>query len=145
MKKVMLLSLFLSLTFLMGYNNVQYNASEATSKSWCSQPWWATSGNYSDKNYYNYECSGIYNFVYYKAGFDYGATPNGGDYNHSGLYVYSKGNGGYKCGYPQVQQPGHQNQKDGTKVCSGDGIKYYSSVKIGALRGTDYNSYITTS
>lgn len=145
MKRVILLALCISaLVLTVNFSNIQYSASEAIPKTWCSQPWWSTNGTYKNKQYYNYECSGIYNAIYYKQGFGYGETPNGGDYNRSGLYAYSSGGGGYKCGYPQVQQPGHENQKDGNKVCSGDGKKIYSDVKIGALRGTDYNSYITT-
>lgn len=123
--------------------NISLKDSESP-KSWCSQPWWSTSGNYKNKDYYPVNCSGIYNAVNYKAGFLYGQTPNKGDYNKAGLYVYSNGGGGYKCGYPQVQQPGRVNQKDGEKVCSGDGVKRYSDVQIGALSGRDYNSFITT-
>lgn len=147
MKKIML-SVLCILTVIgsVAFNDFSLNASEVMPRTWCSMDWWATAGGYNDNDYENYKCGGSYNYVNYKAGFLYNQTPNGGDYNKAGLYVYSNGGGGYKCGFPQVAPPGDpdEGRKDGAKVCSGDGEKRSSSIKIGALSGRDWNSFITT-
>lgn len=157
MKKI----LFVIAIFIVSCSTLLLNASEISqittessvieeqasidTKSSCSAPWWSTSGNYNNKDWIvDIKCHSNYTFVSYLQGFTYGDTPNGGDTNRAKLRTDKVREGGFRCGYAQVLQP-DGDQFDGSKVCSETGQYHYSYASAGAQKGTDYNSFITSS